>query len=449
MPPALDQIDLETLVREAVSSLAVSAYARGIGISAHIDNRLPSRVLGDAAALNGFLRRGLTRTIEAGQTGKIALALWLDDTVTGDGEAEAGKAGVLLEVCRALPDGERRMTGLAGLWTLPIGGGNAQPAATRQSDGAETVMIPLPCEPVPGSPLMACKWGCAFDGRFILHVRGLLFDRERCRASLAASGLEAAFTTDPEAALELARSRAENGQTVDFLLLDGHRLGAAAVTLAKEFREDPRLAGARIMLTGDSRGLELSPGDAALFDAAAWVSMPWRRLMDVLHDLVRTSDAAPARQAAGGVAASDIPTLTGRRILIAEDVATNQVLLGAVLEPTGAEIEIVADGAAVLERHTQLPADLILMDLQMPGMGGIAATRRLRALGGLLSTVRVIALTAYARSADRQMALDAGMDAYLAKPIVVAEFYDLLRRLLPEDGDGDGDVDGDAYTRFP
>jgi len=52
--------------------------------------------------------------------------------------------------------------------------------------------------------------------------------------------------------------------------------------------------------------------------------------------------------------------------------------------------------------------------------------------------VPVVALTAYARSADRQLALDAGMDAYLAKPIVVAEFYDLLRQLLPEDGDGTG-----------
>jgi CheY-like chemotaxis protein len=64
-------------------------------------------------------------------------------------------------------------------------------------------------------------------------------------------------------------------------------------------------------------------------------------------------------------------------------------------------------------------------------MGGIAAMRYLRALEGAAGTVPVVALTAYARNTDRQLALDAGMDAYLAKPIVVAEFYDLLRRLLP------------------
>jgi len=119
-------------------------------------------------------------------------------------------------------------------------------------------------------------------------------------------------------------------------------------------------------------------------------------------------------------------------------VATNRVLLQAILAPTGAEVDVVNDGTAVLKRHGEAPADLILMDLQMPGMGGIAAMRHLRALGGTAGAVPVVALTAYAGSADRQLALDAGMDAYLAKPIAVAEFYDLLRRLLPEGGDGNG-----------
>ena len=98
------------------------------------------------------------------------------------------------------------------------------------------------------------------------------------------------------------------------------------------------------------------------------------------------------------------PALVGRRILIAEDVATNQMLLTAVLAPTGADVEVVANGAEVLKRHSEAPADMILMDLQMPGRGGIAAMRELRAMGGELATVPVLALTAYARSADRQLA---------------------------------------------
>jgi CheY-like chemotaxis protein len=138
-------------------------------------------------------------------------------------------------------------------------------------------------------------------------------------------------------------------------------------------------------------------------------------------------------QPAAGPSKGAIPSLAGRRILIAEDVATNQILLEAVLAPTGAEVEVVTDGATVLERHAEAPADLILMDLQMPGMGGIAAVRRLRAKGGAARVVPIVALTAYARSADHKLALSAGMDAYLAKPIVVSDLYDLLRRLLPAD----------------
>jgi CheY-like chemotaxis protein len=128
--------------------------------------------------------------------------------------------------------------------------------------------------------------------------------------------------------------------------------------------------------------------------------------------------------------------LAGRRILVAEDVATNQVLLQAVLAHTGAAIEMVADGATVVERHRAEPADLIVMDLQMPGMGGIAALRKIRALGGARGAVPVLALTAYAGSADRRKALDAGMDGYLAKPIIVGDFYRLLRRMLPPGGGG-------------
>jgi CheY-like chemotaxis protein len=133
-----------------------------------------------------------------------------------------------------------------------------------------------------------------------------------------------------------------------------------------------------------------------------------------------------------------IPTLTGRRILVAEDVATNQALLKAVLEPTGAEVEIVSDGTALLKRHSQAPADLILMDLLMPRMNGITAVRRLRALGGAAKLVPVVALTAHARGVDRSLALNAGMNAYLAKPIVLSELYDLLFELLPEGGGGPG-----------
>lgn len=436
MPPALDQIDLENLLRDAISSVAVAAFARGIGISAHVDTRLASRVQCDSKALSDFLRRGLARTVDAGHTEKIGLALWRGES------GPDGGAQILLEACRSVGEGETPLTGLADLWTLPIDGGNAQPVAARQSDGAETVLIPLPCTAIEGAPPIARRWSESFRDRYLLVVRDVLFDRERCAASLAAVGLEVSFTKSAEHAMEIAQAGAEAGRPPDFLVLDSDLLGDGAASLARRIRADPALAGARIMLAGDRLSTDQPGDDAELFDAVLRPPMPWRRLMDVLHDLVRQPMTSPATSSAPQPAenrtAGDIPALAGRRILIAEDVPTNQMLLQAVLAPTGAEIEVVADGAAVVERHGEAPADLIVMDLQMPGTGGIAALRRIRALDGAAGAVPVVALTAYARSADRQLALDAGMDAYLAKPIVVAEFYDLLRQLLPEDGDGTG-----------
>ncbi|HSF94507.1 MAG TPA: response regulator, partial [Thermohalobaculum sp.] len=174
----------------------------------------------------------------------------------------------------------------------------------------------------------------------------------------------------------------------------------------------------------------------------ATAAAPRRQILDVLRRLLRKDQksspgGAPgpskgSRGAAGEPPQTDaIPSLQGRRILIAEDVATNQMLLKALLAPTGAAVEVVTDGAAALRRHGDEPFDLILMDLQMPGTGGIASLKSIRALGGPVGSVPVVALTAYAREADRRLALEAGMDAYLPKPFVVAEFYDLLQRLLP------------------
>ncbi|HUF87910.1 MAG TPA: response regulator [Thermohalobaculum sp.] len=436
-------VELEALVRDAFASVAVTAYARGIDITVHIDHRLPARASGDAAACGAYLRRGLARTIEAGHTGRIAMALW----------REPGDAGprIVLEACRGLGGAGPPPARLADLWALPLGGARAEPRPHRLDEHAETVLIPLPLAPEPGAPALAERWRATFQGRYLLQVRDVLIDTARMRASLAALGLETDPAGAPDQALALARRRVGAGGRVDIALLDAGLLGPAADELARAFRQDPRLADAVIVLTGADRAQRarrLAPGGAALFDAVPGAPMPWRRLLEVLEELIEARSrvgAAPVgaaqvpRAAAGGAqtpATPAIPDLAGRRILIAEDVATNQVLLRAMLAPTGAAIETVSGGDDVLARHAEAPADLIVMDLQMPGMGGFAAARHIRDLAGKPGKVPIVTLTAHAGSADRERAARAGMDAYFSKPVVVAEFYDELRRLLAADGPG-------------
>ena len=124
------------------------------------------------------------------------------------------------------------------------------------------------------------------------------------------------------------------------------------------------------------------------------------------------------------------PALAGR-ILVVEDNQTNQRVIQLMLEKLGCNVIIAGDGAQAVQLCRHQTFDLILMDMQMPVMDGLEATRRLRALPPPISHVPILALTANALDEDRQRCLDAGMSAYLAKPIVRDELVAALRRYLP------------------
>jgi len=120
--------------------------------------------------------------------------------------------------------------------------------------------------------------------------------------------------------------------------------------------------------------------------------------------------------------------LSGMRILIAEDGPDNQRLLSAILKRSGAEPHVVASGRDAIQKAMSEPFDAILMDVQMPGMDGYKATRRLRRAG---YTGPIIALTAYALSGDRAKCMRAGCDEYLSKPIDRASLLEILARYAP------------------
>ena len=105
------------------------------------------------------------------------------------------------------------------------------------------------------------------------------------------------------------------------------------------------------------------------------------------------------------------------RILVAEDNPSNQRVIELFLRPIGADVTIVGDGQQALEALDSAPFDLVLMDMQMPVMDGLEATRRLRAGGGLNSRIPVLALTANVMEAHRKACSEAGMNGHIAKPI--------------------------------
>jgi len=149
-----------------------------------------------------------------------------------------------------------------------------------------------------------------------------------------------------------------------------------------------------------------------------WIEIP----------LVEADDGGALAQAAAeaALAPADCPP---QRILVAEDVATNQMVIEATLKALGHSVAIVGDGAAAVARAQAEEFDLIMLDMRMPRMDGLEAARRLRALGGAFATIPVVALTANAFAEDRAACAAAGMNGFLSKPFNHREMACLIARL--------------------
>lgn len=134
----------------------------------------------------------------------------------------------------------------------------------------------------------------------------------------------------------------------------------------------------------------------------------------------------------GDIAVAAAPaTSRGLSILLADDNLVNRRLGEALLGRAGHRVDVVADGAAAVAAVYYGAHDLVLMDIQMPVLDGIAATRRIRSLPGTVAQVSVVALTAGTLAVDREAALAAGMDDYVAKPFDCRTLLATIERWRP------------------
>ncbi|NUB44075.1 response regulator [Fertoebacter nigrum] len=123
--------------------------------------------------------------------------------------------------------------------------------------------------------------------------------------------------------------------------------------------------------------------------------------------------------------------LAGRRILVVDDIATNRMVASAYLGLLGAQSVEAASGTRALELASDAALDLVLLDMNMPGMDGLETFRRLRAMEGAAAALPVVAMTADAMPEHRRACLDAGMDGYVSKPMSPDGLARELLRVLP------------------
>jgi signal transduction histidine kinase/ActR/RegA family two-component response regulator len=195
-------------------------------------------------------------------------------------------------------------------------------------------------------------------------------------------------------------------------------VGMTAEEIARLFRPfDPADSPNPRRYGSGGLGLAIAMNLASLMGGALQVvSTPWRGSTFTLQLPLRQAPFAPEGATADAAPFSPAGRLAGLRVLAAEDIEANRLILADLLDEAGAAHLIVANGRIALERVSAAPGtfDVVLMDVEMPEMDGIEATRRLRAVAPDLP---VIGLTAHDKSRDRAAGFAAGMKDYLVKPI--------------------------------
>jgi PAS domain S-box-containing protein len=438
---------LAALVEDITELLAPRAQARGLEIAAYVDERLPAEVIGDAARLRQVLLNLAGNAIKFTPAGGVALivepGIWPGEISfmvrdTGIGIAPEAQRRIFREFEQAsektarnyggtglgLSISERIVKRMGGRITLESDEGRGATfvvsvplAATGRADGAPPAFV---------APDLA--------GKAIMLVAPQTIEASLVARRLERWGAATATVADASVARALLPERAWHAVLVDHGTGEAEMRALAEAALAH--------AAHRIAMVTPAARHELQPATMAAFTgylvkplraaslAARLTAPPAMHAPQVLEsDEISEAPVAP-------VAVTPDLSRPNLSVLVAEDNEINALLIRSLLKRLGHQVVVTTDGEAALESwlaadSAGAPYDVVLMDVQMPKLDGIEATRRIRAreAGRSARRTAILALTANTLVDDRYACFEAGMDGFLVKPLDRDKLADALANI--------------------
>ena len=267
----------------------------------------------------------------------------------------------------------------------------------------------------------------------VMVVDDNLTNRHILAESLASWCMRPLLAGSARTAMRRLEDALERGAPISMVLVDADMPEIDGFALVEQIRREPRLAGAGIiMLT--SAGQHGHAARCRQLGVSAYLTKPigQSELLDAVLAAAGNKPRAWPSPAEPIAKARLLQNRRGLSILLVEDNQINQVVAVRMLEKDGQNVQVASDGREALEKLASLHFDLVLMDVQMPVMGGFEATAAIREMEkGSGRHLPVIALTAHAMNGDRERCLAAGMDGYLSKPIRRKALFEQIESLIP------------------
>jgi PAS domain S-box-containing protein len=444
--------ELRDLAGETLKPLVLAAEAKGLELIFDIAPDVPDAIVGDPLRLRQVITNLVGNAIKFTEKGHVLLEIREDrhgasGTVLHFSVSDTGvgipreKQPLIFEPFSQADGSTTRRYGGTGLG-LAI------------SSSLVTLMggrMWLDSEPGEGSTFhFLAAFGVVSD---VPHAAGDVYpgempalivddnavNRRVLAEQLVRLGMKPSQADGGAAALKMMDAAVTSGAPYRLVLLDVHMPDMDGFDVARQIAARPGLSDATvIMLTSAGRHDDVER--CRELNIAAYLNKPISptHLHEVISRLLGRDVTAPA--AGKGPSQGSLPPHLRRKVLLAEDNVVNQRVAVGLLAKRGHDVTVVSTGKEALERLARDRFDVILMDVQMPEMGGLEATGIIRQReAGTGQHVWIVAMTAHTMQGDRDECLKAGMDTYIAKPVNPALLFNAVEHEVPASPAAPGD----------